>query len=573
MQFIFLKGGSVAFARDDAEQATWTQEELSVNAVFPYLPDKSIERGMQIVFEYLGVYQAFEIRSSKLVMGDSYQQIRAESIAISELTDCHIASEEELTNITAAAALQKAITGTGWNVGTDTSSGTSSGDFRRGSAWQCVSEVKENWNVIITPRVTVSDTGITGRYLDISKHGESWRGLRLSIDKNLTDVSVTYDDSDLYTALYGYGATESNDSGTSEVTFAGQVWEKTNDHPAKPRGQKYLEYPEMTALYGRNGQPRFGYYQNTDITSPSVLLQKTWDYLKTVCQPKISISGTLTDLSRLGYADEPIQLHDTVVVEVRPAGILLQREVIQLTVDLLDPANTTPTIGDYIPNIIYINRNTNNSATGEKGGASGGRGSRRDKEDSEFRARIENDGRTIKILTEQVDENSDTLRAAGIKVDPITGVLIYNEDIENGIGSRFKAQSQLIAAEVNERKAEDKELSSQIKIQKDKISLVVKETSSGYVVNSASIVMGINSQTGSYIKLQADKIDLTGYVTVSQLKATNAQIDNLITGNTVFKNLVGTKGSFYSLYLGGSQLSRNTYTINGTRYQLVTWYG
>ena len=50
MQFVFLKNEKVAFIRDDAEQAAWVQEEMSVNATFPYLPDKEIESGMTLIF-------------------------------------------------------------------------------------------------------------------------------------------------------------------------------------------------------------------------------------------------------------------------------------------------------------------------------------------------------------------------------------------------------------------------------------------------------------------------------------------------------------------------------------------
>lgn len=578
MQFTFLKDNAVAFIRDDAEQANWTQEEMTVNMTFPYLAEKVIERGMVLLFEDLDGWQAFEIRTSRVMVNDAYQQITGESLAISELTDCHVSEDQELNNLTAKAALEKALEGTGWNVGNDTSTGTSSGDFQRGSVWQCVNEVKSNWNVYITPRVTVGTNGIVERYLDISAPGGVWRGLRLSIDKNLSDPAVTYDDTDLYTALYGYGATEKegNDSKAVEVTFSEVAWTKTADHPAKPKGQKYLEFPEMTALYGRNGQPRFGYYQNVDIKDPNVLIQKTWESLQQCCKPKVSITGTATDLKRLGYNDVPIRLHDLAVVELRPVGVMLQLEVIQNDVDLLNPTNVMPTIGDYIPNIIYISRDTYNQSTGEGGGSSGGRGggsTRANRKKGQFETEISANERTITLMAKQVDENRDTLRAAGIKIDPITGVLIYNEDVENGIGARFKVQSNQIAAEVAERKAGDNELFAQIKIQKDKISLVVKETSGGYEVNSASIVLGLNSQKGSYIKLKADVVDLGDYATVKALNAQKARINDLISGNIAFTNLVGTKGSFNSLYLGGSGLSRTTYTINGTRYNLVTWYG
>ena len=50
MQFTFLKNNEVAFIRDDAEQANWTQEEMTVNMTFPYNPGKVIERGQRVCF-------------------------------------------------------------------------------------------------------------------------------------------------------------------------------------------------------------------------------------------------------------------------------------------------------------------------------------------------------------------------------------------------------------------------------------------------------------------------------------------------------------------------------------------
>jgi hypothetical protein len=114
-----------------------------------------------------------------------------------------------------------------------------------------------------------------------------------------------------------------------------------------------------------------------------VLLQKTWESLQQSCEPKISISGTCVDLYRLGYKGQPIRLHDMVIVEIEETGELLYRQVICNDVDLVDPTGTRPEIGDYIPNIVYINRDTNTKASG--GGGGGGRGSMTNLEDEDLK--------------------------------------------------------------------------------------------------------------------------------------------------------------------------------------------
>lgn len=580
MDFTFLKGGQVAFSRNDAEQAEWTQEELSLLCTFPYIPQKTIERGMTVLFQdpATNAWQAYEVRNCTIFPGEAYQQFTAEDIAVSELTDCHIPEEIELTDVSARSALNSILSGTGWTVGTDSSSGTSSGDIGRGSVWEGVTAIRGNWNIYVLPRVTVSSTGITGRYLDILPPDGVFRGLRLAINKNVVDPCVTYDDSELYTALFAYGGSYTEGENpetqtTKEVNIAGVTWAKTSAHPAKPAGQKYLEWPEKTALYGRNGKARFGYYQNTEIKNENVLIEKTWQALKACSDPKISITGTVADLRRLGYADEPLRLYDQAIVDL--GDVQFYKQIIKLTVNLLDPTGNSPTIGDYIPNIIYINRETEDFATGggkgvsTRGGGGGGR-TRSAKEKGEFETDILQNERNIILEARQVDENRQVIKAAGMKIDPITGVIIYAEDVPNGIGSNFKVQSNAITAEVNSRKSEDEQLRGQIRVQANKISLVVTERDGRQVVNTASIVAGINKDHGSYVKLSADTVDLGNYATVGQLRATSAEIENLRTGQSTAttlraQNLYAT----VSFHYGANRITAYPITINGISYYLL----
>ena len=589
MDFTFLKGGQVAFSRNDAEQAEWTQEELSLLCTFPYIPQKTIERGMTVLFQDHATndWQAYEVRNCTIFPGEAYQQFTAEDIAVSELTDCHIPEVIELTDISARSALNSILSGTGWTVGTDSSSGTSSGDIGRGSVWEGVTAIRGNWNIYILPRVTVNSSGITGRYLDILPPEGVFRGLRLAINKNVVDPCVTYDDSELYTALYAYGGSYTEGDTpetqtTEEVNISGVTWARTSAHPAKPVGQKFLEWPEKTALYGRNGRARFGYYQNTEIKNENVLIEKTWQALKGCSDPKISITGTVTDLRRLGYADEPLRLYDQAIVDL--GDVQFYKQIIKLTVNLLDPTGNSPTIGDYIPNIIYINREVEDFATGggkgvsTRGGGGGGR-TRSAKEKGEFETDILQNERNIILEARQVDENRKVIKAAGMKVDPITGVIIYAEDVANSIGANFRVQSNAITAEVNSRKSEDEQLRGQIRVQANKISLVVTERDGRSVVNTASIVAGINSNHGSYVKLQADTINLTGYVTASELEATNARFNNLVSGRTTAAELNATVSHIgnceapvlrtYTFTFQSHAISFKTVTIGGTTYNLM----
>lgn len=389
MEFIFLNSaGTTLFSRSDIEDGHWVQHEYSVSAVFPFNAGKLIQKGQRIAFRDPATdnLEVFEIKTVTNTEPDHFQQITAEHIALAELSDEHL-NNAKITEKTAAEALTTALTGTLWSVGTNTASGTQNADFKRGSVWNAVGVIQSNWNVYITPRVVISSAGaITGRYLDIAPAGGTFRGLRLSIRKNMTDPQVTYSDEDVYTALYGYGASvekarTGQDDEQVELTFADEVWTATSEHPAKPDGQTYLEWPEKTALYGRNGRPRYGYYQNASIKDAALLLEKTWESLKVASEPKIQITGTVTDLHRLGYIDQPLRWHDMAVIEIEETGELFNKEIIQLDIDLVNANNNRPIIGSYIPNIIYINRETDKKAGG--GGGGGGHGDDNTEDDIE----------------------------------------------------------------------------------------------------------------------------------------------------------------------------------------------
>lgn len=547
MNFIFFDASDhTLFSRNDAESASWAQEEMSLQALFPYDSGKVIQRGQRIGFsDDTGTFQAFEIRKVRDYEPDHYQEVTAEHIAIAELTD-EFFNQKDFDEVTAGAALADLLTGTLWQVGTDTTQNTSTAHIGMGHVWADVRTVEENWNVYITPRVTVNSTGITGRYLDIQPAQGTWRGIRLSLDKNADEMGVTWDDSRVKTALYGFGASVGEGDETAPLTFADEVWTATEDHPAKPSGQTYLEDPAATAAYGRNGRPRFGFYQNGDIEDAALLLQKTWEALQSVSSPDVTVDCMVRDLHRLGYADQPLRLHDTALVEIRPTGVVLALEIIKLTVDLLDPTATRPTIGTYIPNIVYIAKETNDRATGG-GGGSGGQ-TNAEYEISEFETEIALNKYEISLRAYQIDlDNVDEiLRQAGISLNA-QGVITYADDNVNMWQSKLNVQA-------------------------DRISLVVTGSGANAQVNPASIVAAVNAQTGSYVKISANTINLSGYVTASQLSAEIANINVNISNGVITSYLESDLVNTAELEVAGTYGSwQSTYVVTGINLRLVSF--
>ena len=517
--FLDMKGNTL-FVRDDAERASWTQEEMTLDLEFPRLEDKIISIGQRIFFKdpSTGDHQIYEVKQARTLEPDHYQTVTAEHICISELTD-EFTDNAEIDDLTAKAALQQVLQGTLWSVGNVAVNPVSSGDITRGSVWQAVLEITTNWNVYIVPRVTLGADGTITRKLDILSTDGVWNGLRLSVDKNMLDPSVIFDDSEVVTALYGFGGTTTptkKGEEEKEITFADLAWQKTSEHPAKPKGQTYLEDPTATAEYGRNGRPRFGFYQNTDIEDPEILLEKTWETLKRDSKPDISVEGTVADLYRLGYADTPIKLHDIALVEVLPAGYKERIQIIRMTTDLLDPSATTLTIGAYIPNIVYIERQTNEEATGGRGGGGGNKSKQTVR--SEYETALLKNNRMIMMRAYQNDV----------------------DDMDNEIkrqDAKITVEAGRITQEVSARKDVDEwiieDYGSKITQLATSVSIEIENAT-----ETSKIVAGINSQTGSYVQIQARTINLTGYTTITKFNALSGTVDGILSAGTFGSNRI-----------------------------------
>ena len=585
MQITFLtKTGTVLFVRDDIEQGNWTQEEYSLSATFPYNPKKVIQEGQRLYFKnFVGGTECFEIIKVTNYPVDSYQQIIAEHIVISELNDEHI-NKTEITNKTPAQALTTVLTGTLWSAGTSAVSSSNSVDISRGDVWQAVKQIEQNWNCHIVPRLTFNTAGsITGRYLDIVSSEGVFRGARLSVDINLNEPSVTYDDSEVKTALYGYGGSvdvsqPSGDDTTEELTFSDVVWTATSSHPAKPQGQTYIEDPAKTALYGRNGRPRFGYYQNANIKDANTLLEKTWESLKASSEPKVTVNGTVSELYRLGYKGQPLNLYDKVIIELRPINVTLQLQIVKFDVDLVDPTQSRPEIGAYIPNIIYINRETDKKSSGGGGGGRG-KGSMTNLEDDD-----------VKTWTDFVKTNNLIGMVAGykngneyIKAGQI--VLAINESGESG---SYESSAYVNADHVNISATNTAHLLAGSIVYDANGKLVLKDSSGAGIYierqgGSASfgiwdkgnltggvMVQEINGTTETTIR--ADKINIQGIVTA--LESYTLKVENIDAqdGQSVFSDIqtvdITVSDTVDTYTLDAVDVDTTTLTVNGDS---ATW--
>ncbi|MFK5242948.1 phage tail spike protein, partial [Lactococcus lactis] len=89
------------------------------------------------------------------------------------------------------------------------------------------------------------------------------------------------------------------------IEFSDVEWRKSNGKPLdKPKGQNWIEYPEMTEEYGipSNGKmlPRKTVVVFDDVEDASELLQKTYEKLAYYCRPLVQFSTEILGSDSIG---------------------------------------------------------------------------------------------------------------------------------------------------------------------------------------------------------------------------------------------------------------------------------
>lgn len=190
------------------------------------------------------------------------------------------------------------------------------------------------------PRLVATSTGFN-RYADFDlSQMDSFNGARIEIDRDAYTDKIEYDDRNLYTRVYP--------TGKDGLTIDGIIWDPDSGDPGfSSVDDGWLEDLNASALYGNIYYPRATHQEFSDIDDPEDLINAAWAFLQTVNHPKASIELQAYDLASLGYGGRRVEYGERVNVILQPIGALFQLNVVQLTRDLLQRANTQITIGAF----------------------------------------------------------------------------------------------------------------------------------------------------------------------------------------------------------------------------------
>ena len=331
-----------------------TEQAYSLFAKLP--ADTQLAAGDSIGFRCIdGRFRLFEIMQRDLVEPDGVWEIHAVDKAVRELMDEPV-EDVRARNIMVQSYVNRLLANTRFYVAyLDTSpTGTTSAYYE--SVWSAMEKAMEAYGVNIIPYYEIEGGAVVNRCIAITANMGADRGRIFELGDDMSGIRVTYDDTNIKTALYGRGkgveieGDEEDDevSYGRRLTFADVVWSKADGDPVdKPAGQEWVGDPDALAAFGRDGRNRFGFAIFENETDAEKLLEETWEQLQKQSEPAISISASVVDTERMmNRAHEAVRLGDPVLIRIPRRHIDIHANVTAIVRDYIKPEATQLTIAN-----------------------------------------------------------------------------------------------------------------------------------------------------------------------------------------------------------------------------------
>ena len=489
-----------------------------------------------------GAFRLFGIDEAEDDERSGVTTIDATDAAVWDLTGVIVRSVK-LEDAGAAEAFGAILSGTGCALGTVTATGrTGDIDIYYQSAWKAVQETREIYDARLVVRYGIADNAITGMALDVLAKESVFRGRFFDTAVDAESAYLTRSGRPV-TVLYGLGNSVSTGDNPQKLTFADVVWSKAGGDPAdKPAGQDWIGDAEAMAIYGRVEDVYTNQYQD----DPAKLLRETWEQLKKVCKPIATATATVQDMEFVpGYEHQQVRLWDTVAI-VRRDGTALESTVTGIERDYVHPWLTKLKTGDEDHDEPSLAREmAKASASMERlSNRVGGHGAGI----SENKQFIIRDREVIDLHTIKIKENGDKIQETELRMgDAEVSILAQQKQLDENGERISSAEVRLAGAEAN----------IQLK------------------VNKNGVISAINL-TPEAVKIQAKRIDLSGYVTADQLSAQIADINISIASTVDTATLRANSAIVSFLTLGDAYISKDSKTyvtsVSFPRYQEKTIY-
>lgn len=256
------------------------------------------------------------------------------------------------TNKSVMSILQTLLEGSRWQLGIVKSTELVTLNFYYLSRKEAIAKLLEVANIEIRPRVELSKNTIIRRYLDVFTTLGADHGKVFTHGKDLLTVSEKASQGAIYTAAIGRGKGEEITGADGQatggygrrITFKDVVWRRNSGNPVdKPKGQEFVEIPELTAKYGfANGtKPRLKIIEFQDEEDPEKLLRLTYAWLEKNSRIQVEYKATVNNVGNCN-------LGDTVGIYNPTIGIKYKTRVFSVKRNLIDNNLTEFGIGDKV---------------------------------------------------------------------------------------------------------------------------------------------------------------------------------------------------------------------------------
>lgn len=481
--------------------------------------------------------------------------------ALDVLHDCLYPAEEKFSGtvtayLTALLACQKQKIGNlpYWQLGTVEDTGSWTQELSYDNILDLVKEIPETHQDFMY----TYDFGTFPWTLNLVRRPDTVL-TEFRAGRNIESCKVTTNDQDMCNRLYLSVTTHTGSGKTEKTNTTIEVHDDTESQ--------------------QNGD--FGIIENSaGIDTQQVTNKAAWiaDYFERHNAPYVQISvdgndlkeqtGVGIDEMHLGYLCRTVlpkyrTIFNERIVSVRyPSAI---RTPSRVNVSM---ANKKQTAEDSIA-----------SARKEAAKASKSAGGTKKKADNNAATIEENTVRYNRMLEETDKRVTSTMTATGVLLDannePLVGPDgLYVFDTTGpgaALSSRLTQMAGRLESEITTRTSQGQTFSSRITQLSNKISLVVTGEGDNAQVSSAAIILAVNGGTGSSATINADKVNLEGYVTASTLDTRLMYFDQMIgnTGTAKTIRLTGQTGIVASGAISAGSVS-STGAVSAGSFRLTS---
>lgn len=257
----------------------------------------------------------------------------------------------------AKPVINELLQGTNWQARYIAETALHSTNFYYTSVFEALKKLCKVWGLEMQFFVEMNGNGIGVRYIDFKKKIGEAVGKRVVYGHNALEILQEVERTNIFTAIVGRGkgeqvssAEESGKGGDGygrKITFEDVVWSKAKGDPLdKPKGQKYLENPEMTQRYGiKNSdgsiRPKIGFVDFGEEEDPNELIKLTYQSLITASRPQLTLKTSSVYL-------KGVKIGDTIRVVRHDRKLDYDTRIFEITINRLNDQSTDTKLGDRI---------------------------------------------------------------------------------------------------------------------------------------------------------------------------------------------------------------------------------